>query len=96
MLLDSFCEHFQELDYNILWIGFLDPRQTDMFHLSADKKIKARNYFVQQVIGLIEQIAALNASCGSEQSEYESDEDLGYGAVYRKLKRQKKQKLPTK
>jgi len=37
-LLQLFSNRFTGHSFDILWIGYLDPRQTDMLHLKDDEK----------------------------------------------------------
>ena len=89
VLLQSFTSRFRGLSYDIMWIGYLDPRQKDMLHLKDDKRTQARQYFIQQVLNLIKDSKQPEVLRLSEGSDSDSENDLDMMSMFASSKRQK-------
>ena len=88
-LLQSFSNRFTGLSFDILWVGYLDPRQTDMLHLKDNEKMAAKAHSITQVSNLIKESELCEVVRSVESSDSDSENDLNMFSIFGSSKRQK-------
>jgi len=83
-LLQSFSNRFTGLSFDILWVGYLDTRQTDMLHLKDNEKMAAKAHFITQVSNLIKESKLCEVVRSGECSDSDSENDLNMHKSVRK------------